>query len=58
MAGGRQEARLAEIGLLGEHLRLRQLLVDAGEFGGAPRDALFERFVGALQREVGFDPLA
>ena len=57
VAGGRQEARLAEIGLLGEHLRLRQLLVDAGEFGGAPRDALLERLVGALQREVGLDPL-
>ena len=57
VAGGRQEARLAEIGLLREHLRLRQLLVDAGELGGAPRDALFERLVGALQREVGLDPL-
>ena len=33
MAGRRQEARLAEIGLLGQHLRLGEFLVDAQEFG-------------------------
>ena len=52
VAGGGEEARLAEIGLLGQHLRLRQLLVDAGQFGGAALDALLQRFVGALQRKI------
>ena len=57
VTGCRQEARLAEIGLFREHLRLRQFLVDVGELGSAPRNPLFERLVGALQREVGLDPL-
>ena len=35
VAGGGEEARLAEIGLLGKHLRLRQFLVDLRQFGGA-----------------------
>ena len=55
VAGRRQEARLAEIGLLGEHLRLRQLLVDAGQLGGAVADALLQRLVDPLQRKVGLD---
>ena len=55
VAGGRQEARLAEIGLLGQHLRLRQLLVDARQLGGAVPDPLLQRLVDALQREVGLD---
>ena len=55
VAGRRQEARLAEIGFLGEHLRLRQLLVDAGELGGAVPDPLLQRLVDPLQREVGLD---
>ena len=53
MAGRRQEARLAEIGLLGQHLRLREFLVHPQQFGRAPRDPLFQRFVGALQLDVG-----
>ena len=56
VAGRRQEPRLAEIGFLGQHLRLRQLLVDAGQLGGAVPDPLLQRFVDALQREVGLDP--
>jgi len=52
VACGGEEAGLGKIGLLGQHLRLRQLLVDAGELRRAASHALLQRFVGALQREV------
>ena len=55
VAGACQEAGLAEIGLLGQHLRLREFLVDAHQFGGAAAHALLQRFIDALQRKIGLD---
>ena len=55
VSGGGKEARLAEIGLFGKHLRLRQFLVDLGQFGGALLNALLQRFIGSFQRQVGLD---
>ncbi len=56
MADGREETRLAEIGFLGQHLRLSKLAVDAGQLRRSVGDALLQRLVGHLQRFVGMHP--
>ena len=46
VAGGGQEARLAEIGLVRRALARCELLVEPRQFLGALADALLQRFVG------------
>ena len=57
VAGGRQEARLVEVGLVGLALGDRQRLVDLGELGRALPDAPLQRLVGARQRLGRLDAL-
>ncbi len=45
----RDEPRLREVGGIGFGLGGGQLLVEAGQFGGALGNAALQRFVGALQ---------
>ena len=55
VASGREEARLAEIGLFGQRLRLRQFLVEARQLGRAAAHPLLQRLVGPLQGKVRLD---
>ena len=55
VAGGRQEARLRDVGVLGGALGLRQFGIQAGEFLGAVAHALFQRRIGAFQRFGGLE---
>ncbi len=53
MAGGGEEARLADIGLFRRGARFRKLGVDPRQLGGALDDALLQRFIGLFQRLIG-----
>ena len=55
VAGGGEEARLGDVGLLGVGLGAAELGVEPGELGGALAHAHFQRGVGALQRFGGDD---
>ena len=55
VAGGRQESRLRDIGVLGGALGVRQFGIQPGEFLGAVAHALFQRRIGALQRFGGLE---
>ena len=53
MAGGGQEARLGDIGVIGFLLGAAEFAVQARELFGAFAHALFKRFIGAFQRFFG-----
>ncbi len=57
VAGGCQEARLVEVGLVGLALGDRQRLVDLQQLGRALAHAPLQRLVGARQRLGRLDPI-
>ena len=53
VAGGGEEPRLGDVGLLGVGLGANELGVQAGEFGGALANPHLERCIGTLERFGG-----
>ena len=57
MAGGGQEARLRQIGFLGDRLRPGKFGVEALQFPGALVDPLLQQNIGRFERLLGLNGL-